>query len=240
MITKEQLEHKYKNEIHANEIVLLAYYIAAVNIESVYQDLSESEEYQSFNGIVLTDTFQLYEQERDMIANLLPDNSNRRTAQKERDIDVVVGNPPYSAGQNSKNDTAENLSYANLDEIFSKTYATKTTATRQTAVYDSYIKAFRWATDRIKDKGVIGFVSNAGWLDGNAMDGMRKCLVEEFSKIYIFHLRGNARTSGEQRRKEKDNVFGMGTRTPVSINILVRNPASTDNGKIFSMTSEII
>ena len=99
LITKDQLEHKYKNEIHANEIVLLAYYIAAVNIESVYQDLSESEEYQSFNGIVLTDTFQLYEQERDMIANLLPDNSNRRTAQKERDIDVVIGNPPYSVGQ---------------------------------------------------------------------------------------------------------------------------------------------
>jgi len=233
LITKDQLEHKYKNEIHANEIVLLAYYIAAVNIESVYQDLSDSEEYQSFNGIVLTDTFQLYEQERDMIANLLPDNSNRRTAQKERDIDVVIGNPPYSAGQKSANDNAANISYENLDRRIEKTYAESSSASNKQDLYDSYIRSIRWATDRIKDKGVIGFVSNAGWIEGNATDGLRKCLVEEFSKIYIFHLRGNQRTQGETSRKEGGKIFGSGSRSPISINILVRNPNSPDNGKIF-------
>ena len=233
LISKDQLERKYLNEIHANEIVLLAYYIAAVNIESVYQDLSSSEEYQSFNGIVLTDTFQLYEQERDMIANLLPDNSDRRTAQKQRDIDVVIGNPPYSAGQKSANDNAANISYENLDERIEKTYAESSSASNKQDLYDSYIRSIRWATDRIKDKGVIGFVSNAGWIEGNATDGLRKCLVEEFSKIYIFHLRGNQRTQGETSRKEGGKIFGSGSRSPISINILVRNPNSPDNGKIF-------
>jgi predicted helicase len=168
-----------------------------------------------------------------MIANLLPDNSNRRTAQKERDIDVVIGNPPYSVGQSSANDNAANVSYENLDLRIEQTYALHTQSNNKNALYDSYIKSFRWASDRIKDKGIIGFVSNAGWLDGNAMDGMRKCLVDEFSKIYIFHLRGNQRTQGEISRKEGGKIFGSGSRTPVSINILVRNPESTDNGKIF-------
>ena len=233
LISEEQIKRKFKSEIHANEIVLLAYYIACINIEAVYDDLVKENQYRSFDGMVLTDTFQLYEQDRDMIANLLPDNSERRTKQKQRDITVIMGNPPYSAGQTSANDDAANLSYKNLDKKIEITYAKLSDSNNKNKLYDSYIRAFRWASDRIGDEGVIGFVTNAGWVDGNATDGFRKCLKDEFSKIYLFHLRGNARTSGELRRKEKGNVFGEGTRTPVVITILVKNKNSTKQGEIY-------
>ena len=238
LIAPEELEHKYKHEIHANEIVLLAYYIAAVNIETVYHELaygslSVNAPYDPFEGILLTDTFQMYtEQKGDQIALLLPDNSERRTRQKELDIRVIVGNPPYSAGQTSANDNAKNIEYRCLDKRIRETYATHSTATLKNSLYDSYIRAFRWASDRIGNAGVMAFVTNAGWIDGNAADGMRKCLAEEFSDLYIFHLRGNARTAGEQRRKERGNVFGEGTRTPVVISVLVKNPDAAEHGRI--------
>ncbi|MBT5632624.1 MAG: hypothetical protein HOJ13_07825 [Nitrospina sp.] len=165
LISEQNLDYKYKYEIHVNEVVLLAYYIAAINIESVYQDLIGENKYQSFNGMVFTDTFQLYEQEKDMIANLLPDNSKRRTKQKERNITVIIANPPYSAGQKSANQNAANISYANLDKRIEQTYAASSTATNKQDLYDSYIRAFSWETDRIGDEGVIGFVSNAGWVE---------------------------------------------------------------------------
>lgn len=233
LIPEQDLDHKYNYEIHVNEMVLLAYYIAAINIESVYQDVKKENKYKPFNGMVFTDTFQLYEQERDMIANLLPDNSNRRTAQKKKEINVVIGNPPYSAGQSSANDNAANISYPNLDRRIEETYVSSSTATNRQDLYDSYIRAFRWASDRLGDDGVIGFVSNAGWIDGNAAGGLRKQLRDEYSKVYIFHLRGNARTSGELRRKEKGNVFGEGTRTPIAITILVKKLDSKAKGQIY-------
>lgn len=235
LISKEQLAYKYQNEIHANELVLLAYYIAAINIESVYHDImSEYGEvgYEPFGGICLTDTFQLYEKD-DLVSALLVDNSARRSKQKKLDIRVIIGNPPYSAGQESANDNNANVGYPLLDEKIRSTYAARSNATNKNALYDSYIRAIRWASDRVKDAGVIGFVSNAGFVEANTADGLRKCLADEFSSIYVFHLRGNARTSGEMRRKEKDNVFGQGTRTPVSISILVKNPKATEHGKIY-------
>lgn len=233
LISKEELAHKFRSEIHANEIVLLAYYIAAVNIESVYQDIAKNDSYEPFNGIVLTDTFQLYEQDHDMIANLLPDNSNRRTAQKELNINVVIGNPPYSAKQKSANDDAANVPYVNLDSSIENTYAKYGNSNNKNALYDSYIRAFRWASDRIGDEGVIGFVTGAGWIDGRAMDGMRKCLADEFTKIYIFHLRGNQRTQGETSLKEGGKIFGGGSRSPIAVTILVKNPASNEKGQIY-------
>ncbi len=234
LIAPEQLKYKYENEIHANEIVLLAYYIAAINIEQVYHDaMNQNEgEYTPFNGICLTDTFQLYEKE-DMVSRLLVDNSSRRQRQKDLDIRVIIGNPPYSVGQNSANDGNANISYKHLDETIRKTYAAQSTATNKNALYDSYIRSIRWATDRIGESGIMAYVSNAGWIEGNAMGGLRKCLAEEYSSLYIFHLRGNARTSGELRRKEKDNVFGMGTRTPIAISLFVKNPKAKEHGKIY-------
>ncbi|MHC2292885.1 putative helicase [Bradyrhizobium barranii subsp. barranii] len=231
LIRPEELEHKYRNEIHANEIILLAYYIGAINIEAAYHGVAGGD-YVPFEGICLTDTFQLYEQDRDLISDLMADNSNRLTRQKELDIRVIVANPPYSVGQGSANDNAANLSYPKLDSRIRETYGARGTATNKNPLYDSYIRAIRWASDRIGNAGVVAYVSNAGWLDANTTDGLRKCLADEFASIHVFHLRGNARTSGEQRRKEKDNVFGQGSRTPVAITLLVKNPNAAEQGQI--------
>lgn len=231
LIPSDKLVYKYKNEIHANELVLLAYYIAAINIEAVYHS-QIIDDYTPFEGICLTDTFQMYEKE-DLVDQVLVDNSARRKRQKSLDIQVIIGNPPYSAGQESINDNNANIRYPALDEKIRQTYAHRSIATNKNSLYDSYIRAIRWASDRISAQGVIGFVTNAGWIDANTADGLRKCLAEEFSSLYIFHLRGNARTSGEQRRKEKDNVFGQGTRTPIAISILVKNPNAEKHGQIY-------
>jgi predicted helicase len=124
------------------------------------------------------------------------------------------------------------VEYPHLDSRIRSTYADRSTATLKNALYDSYIRAIRWASDRIGDSGVIGFVTNAGFLEANTADGLRQCLAEEFSSIYVFHLRGNARTAGELRRKEKDNVFGMGSRAPIAISLLVKNPEAEQHGQI--------
>lgn len=236
IIPKNKLEHKYKHEIHANELVLLAYYIAAINIEATYHGimndnvtgLEESDQifevpYEPFTGICLTDTFQMYESE-DMVEALLVENSSRRKRQKELDIRVIMGNPPYSAGQASANDNNANVSYPKLDERIRSTYAQRSDATNKNALYDSYIRAIRWASDRIGDAGVIGFVTNGGFLEASTADGLRKCLAEEFSSIHVFHLRGNQRTSGELSRREGGKIFDSGSRAPIAISILVKNP----------------
>jgi predicted helicase len=231
LISKEQLAYKYQQEIHANEIVLLAYYIAAINIEQVYHDTMGGE-YLPFNGICLTDTFALYERE-DLATRVPTDNSNRRKKQKGLDIRVIMGNPPYSIGQEKANDNNQNLAYPHLDSRIRNTYAAHSSGGNARNLYDSYIRAIRWASDRIGESGVIGFVTNAGFLETSTADGLRHVLAKEFSNIYIFHLRGNARTSGELRKKERDNVFGQGTRTPIAISILVKNPHSKGSGNIY-------
>ncbi len=238
LIKKEDMLRKYKEEIHCNEIVLLAYYIADVNIESVYHDIMHPEHYETYDGICLTDTFQLNEHgDNDIFSKLFPENSERLKKQKDAPVRVIIGNPPYSVGQKSANDNAQNLSYPHLDNRIATTYVAETNATNKNSLYDSYIKAFRWASDRInqlKDGGIVAFISNGAWIDGNAQDGMRKCLQDEFTSIYVFNLRGNARTSGEQRRKESGNVFGEGSRTPIAITLLVKNPAKKqDKAKIY-------
>lgn len=223
LIAPEELPHKYKHEIHANEIVLLAYYIAAINIEATYHDLMGGE-YQSFEGICLTDTFQLSEKD-DLISYRLEDNSNRRSKQKKLDIRVIVGNPPYSSGQKDDNDNAANVKYPSLDGSIQQTYV-KASSGNPRSLYDSYIRAFRWASNRIEKSGIICYVSNAGYLKGKAADGFRKCLAEEFSSIYVFHLRGDQRTLGEISRKEGGKIFGSGSRAPIAITMLVKNPGA--------------
>ncbi|MBF6618278.1 MAG: DEAD/DEAH box helicase [Candidimonas sp.] len=230
LMTPEQLKKKYKNQIHANEIVLLAYYIAAINIEAVYHDIVGGD-YVPFEGICLTDTFEMYEKE-DLVSDLLEDNSARRKRQKQLDIRVIVGNPPYSAGQTSANDNNANVAYPSLDGRIRSTYADRSTATNKNALYDSYIRAIRWASDRVGDSGVIGFVTNAGFVEANTADGLRQCLAEEFSSIYVFHLRGNQRTSGELSRREGGKIFGSGSRAPIAISLLVKNPDAKEHGQI--------
>ncbi|MFA3360466.1 DEAD/DEAH box helicase family protein [Acinetobacter baumannii] len=236
LIPADRLTYKYKNEIHANEIVLLAYYIASINIETVYHDqmktINPEMEYTPFEGICLTDTFEMYEKE-DLVSKVLVDNSARRKRQKNLDITVIVGNPPYSAGQESGNDNNANVKYPFLDSRIEETYAKHTTATLKNSLYDSYIRAIRWASDRIKDCGVIGFVTNGGYIDSNSADGLRKCLADEFSSLYFFHLRGNQRTSGERSRQEGGKIFGGGSRAPIVIAVLVKNPNAKQYGQIY-------
>lgn len=231
LIPADKLPYKYRHELHANEIVLLAYYIAAINIEEAFHRVT-GQEYEPFPGIVLTDTFQMNEPQSGDIDEGLPENHERAGRQKARDIRVIVGNPPYSVGQDGGNDNNQNLKYAQLDGRIAATYAAHSTATLKNSLYDSYIRAFRWASDRIKDEGIVCFVTNGGWIDGNTMDGFRKTLQDEFSDVYVFNLRGNARTQGELRRKEAGNVFDAGSRTPVAITLLVKRKAHTGKATV--------
>ena len=224
LISRAQLPGKYANEMHANEIMLLAYYIAAVNIEAAYHAEVQADAYERFPGIILTDTFDLQDRP-DLIANFLPENSDQRQRQKDAAIRVIVSNPPWSVGQKSQNDAAQNQKYPELDERIRSSFATHGSAASVRNLYDSYVRAIRWASDRIGKSGVIGFVTNAGWLDSNAMDGMRQCLAKEFTGIYVLHLRGNQRTQGERSRQEGGKVFGGGSRAPVAVTLLVKNPA---------------
>lgn len=239
VISREALTRKYRKEIHANEIVLMAYYIASINIENVYHSLMPDDSYKSFDGICLTDTFQLGEEGSDenLFSEQFPANSKRVIAQKKCPITVIIGNPPYSIGQKSANDNAQNQSYPNLEKHIETTYVEQSEANLNKSAYDSYVKAFRWASDRLSQTkgGVIGFVTNGAWLDANGLDGMRKCFEKEFSSIYVFNLRGNCRTSGEIRRKEGDGIFGLGSRTPIAITILVKKKQEkeTEIAKIF-------
>lgn len=227
LIKPKDLLRKYTSELHANEIVLLAYYIAAINIEAAFHDLAGGD-YQPFEGIVLTDTFQLAEGTAKLDGmDVLEGNSERAKKQQTQDITVVVGNPPYSVGQDSQNDDNQNLKYEVLDERIQQTYVARSTATNKNSLYDSYIRAIRWASDRIKDEGIVAFVSNGGYVDGNTADGLRKSLTDEFDVIYCYNLRGNQRTAGELSRKEGGKIFGSGSRNTVAILILVKGGGDT-------------
>ncbi|BBM56121.1 putative helicase [Leptotrichia trevisanii] len=240
IIKPEDLERKYRYEIYANEIILLAYYIAAVNIENIYYDLRKRNErflngennlnnipYTEFEGICLTDTFQLLEDKREekiLDIGEFKDNLARVKKQNNLSLKVIIGNPPYSIGQKSANDNAQNTKYPRLDKKIAETYSKKSSAGLNKSLYDAYIKAFRWATDRLgSENGIIGFVTNGSWIDGNAAMGFRKSIEEEFSEIYIFNLRGDQRTSGELSRREGGKVFGEGSRAPIAITFLVKN-----------------
>ncbi len=233
--------YKYTSELHANEIMLLAYYIAAVNIEETFHDLYGKDTYVPFEGIVLTDTFEMTENATDENNNqidkaamgaMFEKNSERAQKQMATPIRVIIGNPPYSVGQKSGNDNNQNISYPHLDNMVAKTYVANSRASLTRNAYDTYIKAFRWATDRIGDNGVIGFVTNGAFLDSVALDGFRKCLLEDFNSVYCFNLRGNQRTSGELSRKEGGKIFGSGSRTPVCITILVKKKGVRKDGYV--------
>ena len=231
LIRKEDMLRKYKNEIHCNEIVLLAYYIADVNIESVYHDIMKPETYETYDGICLTDTFQLNEHgDNDIFSQLFPDNSARLQKQKKAPVRVIIGNPPYSAGQKDANDNAQNINYPILDKHISETYIANSETPPNK--YDSYIKAFRWASDRLgKRDGVVAFITNSGWIDKGSYSGFRKCLEKEFSSIYVLDLKGAIRgKSGELAKREGQNIFNI--LTGVAITILIKNSKKTEQCSI--------
>lgn len=230
LISKDDLLRKYTQELHANEIVLLSYYIAAINIEETFHSIMEGD-YKPFEGIVLTDTFESTEKEDSFEDELFGENNERLKRQRKESIFAIIGNPPYSIGQTNENDNNQNQSYPKLDERIDSTYARYSTASLKKSLYDSYIKAFRWASDRIGSKGIIGFVTNGSFIDSNSTNGLRKCLHDEFNYIYVFNLRGDQRTLGEKSRQEGGKIFGSGSRTPIAITILVRD--GTENHEIY-------
>lgn len=222
VIPSEHLKSKFASDIHANELVLLAYYIAAINIEESLH--SKTAEYVPFDGLVLTDTFQIAESSNELDEDGVFEVNNARVIrQRGQSIQVIIGNPPYSAGLTDANKSSKEAKYVDLEQRIRDTFSAKTSARSRASLYDSYLKAFRWASDRVGDRGVIAFVSNGAWLDSKSAEGVRLSLGEEFSKILVVNLKGNARTLGEQRRREGGNVFGDGTRTPVTITFLIRN-----------------
>lgn len=232
LISREDIEHKFNKELHANEMVLLAYYVAAINIEETFHSITGK--YSPFEGIVLTDTFQMTEGNDSLDSlGVFPDNNERVVKQNALDIRVIIGNPPYSKGQKSENDENQNMRYEDLDGRILTTYASGSSAVNKNSLYDSYFKSFRWASDRVHEKGIVAFVSNGGWLDSRSADGFRKSLTSEFNSIHVINLRGNANSQGEKRKKEGGGVFGEGSRTPISITFLVKNPETKDRGKVF-------
>ncbi|MEM7625870.1 MAG: type ISP restriction/modification enzyme [Planctomycetota bacterium] len=238
LIPVQDLQRKFQGELHANEIVLLAYYIAAINIEETYHGLMSSDEekpskYEPFEGIVLTDTFQLSENKQGQIEGTFPENSKRAKRQQQSPIRVVIANPPYSAQQQSENDNNKGLDYPALDNRIAETYAKASNAKLLKNLYDSYIRAIRWASDRIKERGIVGFVTNGSFIDANNMDGLRGCLADEFTSLYVFNLRGNQRTSGETSRKEGGKVFGSGSRATVAITLLVKNHDNKGKSELY-------
>ena len=222
-ITFDDIIRKYTQELHANEIVLLSYYIAAINIEAVFDEINGDEPYTPFEGIVLTDTFESTETEDTLDDSFFGTNDKRLKRQQEKPITAIIGNPPYSIGQTNANDNNKNISYPKLEKRLEETYVVKSSTTLTKGLYDSYVKAFRWASDRLKNQGVIGFVTNGNYLNTNSADGLRAGLYEEFNHLYIFNLRGDQRTLGEQSRREGGKIFGSGSRTPVAISILVKD-----------------
>lgn len=238
LIDPQDLLRKYTQELHANEILLMAYYIAAINIEATFHALQQDNAavsgldqttigYQSFDGIVLTDTFQMTEDGDVLDTKVFTSNSDRVSEQNALDIRVIIGNPPYSAGQTSGNDNNANQKYPTLDESIRATYVEHSSATSSRTSYDSYIRAIRWASNKVltsPNGGVVCYVSNGGYIDSNSADGLRKTLTTEFHDIYVYNLRGNARSAGEMRRKEKDNIFGEGSKTTVAVLLLIKRP----------------
>ena len=228
LIKRDDLARKYRQELHANDIMLLAYYIAAVNIEAAYHEAARAEGYEPFSGVVLTDTFQSYEPDDSMDALLFPCNNARIERQKSLDIRVIISNPPWSA--------TNNRAYPGIDGRVQEAYANTSAASQVQSLYDPYVKAFRLASDRVLGNakgGVVAFVTNGGFIESNAFDGFRKAIAAEFHAVYCYNLRGDARTSGDKRQQEGGGVFDSGSRAGVSILLLVKKPGVSPGATIY-------
>ena len=213
------LEAKYRHELHCNEVMLLPYYIASLNIEQEYYQRTGT--YLPFEGIALADTFELLEQEQREL--FTEENTERVQRQKATDMFVVIGNPPYNMGQVNENDNNKNRTYEIMDDRIAETYVKASDATLRNKLYDPYVKAIRWASDRIEEEGIVAFVTNNGFLDRMAFDGMRKHLAADFDAIYILDLGGNVREN-PKLSGTTHNVFGI--QVGVSINLFLKKNAA--------------
>ena len=222
LIRDEDISRKYHSELFANEILLLAYYIAAVNCESMYGQ--RSGRFEQFNGISLTDTFNTGSID-EHVGDMMASPKRRIKRQRSANITVVIGNPPYSGGQKSANEDNKNISHPELEARVKNTYIKRAPKGNTRGLYNSYVKAIRWASDRIGDSGVIGFVSPSSWISGNSEAGIRACLQEEFTDIWCFDLGGDVKSANWREAGAKP--FGGGSTVGVAITILVKNPQKT-------------
>ena len=227
----DHLPRKYREELHANEILLLAYYIAAVNIENAYREalsgVGRDEHYEPFGGIVLTDTFQMSEEDDPTDQVFFPRNNARAERQLGLDIRVIVSNPPWSRMQRAQSDMNANQPYPTLDASIEANYAAPSAAGLKAPLYDSYTRAIRWASNRVHDSpggGIVGFVTNGSFIDSVSFDGFRKAVAGEFHGVYVYNLRGNTRGTGESVRREGGQTFGQGSRATVAVLLLVKRP----------------
>ncbi len=214
-IRKTKLPYKYADEIHCNEVMLLPYYIASMNIEHEYYRLTG--EYKPFEGICMVDTFGLAEEKQRLL--FTEDNIERVNRQKDSPIFVIIGNPPYNMGQVNENDNNKNRKYKVMDKRVQETYVKDSKATLRNKLSDPYVKAIRWASDRIGNEGIVAFVTNSSFINNKAFDGMRKHLEKDFDAIYIVDLGGNVREN-PKLSGTTHNVFGI--QVGVSINLFVK------------------
>ena len=225
-ISGAALQHKYQHELHCNEVMLLPYYIASLNIEQEYYH--RTRRYLPFEGIVLADTFELLEDKQMQL--FTEENTERVERQKDADMFVVIGNPPYNIGQVNENDNNKNRKYETIDKLLKETYTKDSQATGKVALSDPYVKAILWASRRIGEEGVVVFVTNNGLLDAIACDGMRKHLAQDFDAIYIMDLSGNVRKN-PKLSGTTHNVFGI--QVGVSINFFVKKSNKSEAASIF-------
>ncbi len=225
-IPKSALPHKYAHELHCNEIMLLPYYVASMNIEHEYYEATGK--YEPFEGICLVDTFQTAETEQHELAFFSERNSQRVERQKQSPIRVIIANPPYNAWQQDEMDNNRNRQYATLDRRVKATYSEDSKAQNKNSLSDPYVKAFRFATDRIRDCGVIAYVTNGAFVDSMACDGMRQNLAREFDLIYLLDLGGNVRKN-PKLSGTTHNVFGI--QVGVCITLLVKFPGKAKEAR---------
>ena len=230
------LEEKYRHELHCNEILLLPYYIASLNIEQEY--FQRTGKYLPFDGIALADTFELFEGQQQHIM-FTQENTERVERQKVADMFVVIGNPPYNARQVNENDNNKNRKYEVMDQRITETYVKDSKATLRNKLHDPYVKAIRWASERIGEEGVVAFVTNNGFLDGIAFDGMRKHLYQDFNRIYILDLKGNVRKDSMREGipiGEKHTVFGLAAMVGITVTFFVKSRHYHDHKIYYSGT----
>jgi predicted helicase len=221
-LPKQSLEHKYKHEIHCNEVAILPYYIANLNIEYTYkQKMGVYEEFENICFVDTLDNTSFAGKQLDLFA-MSVENTARIKRQNDRTISVIIGNPPYNANQQNENDNNANRDYPAIDKLIKESYVKHSNA-QKTKVYDMYTRFIRWASDRLGENGIIAFVSNSSFIDSSSYDGFRKVVAKEFNELYIIDTKGNARTTGERRRKEGGNVFSDEIRVGIAVYFLIRN-----------------
>ncbi|MCP4374130.1 MAG: DNA helicase, partial [Deltaproteobacteria bacterium] len=231
------LAYKYEHELHCNEVMLLPYYIAAMNIEHEYMTLTG--EYTPFDGICLMDTFQLAEPaDQPQLAFMTAENATRVDRQKQAPIFVILGNPPYNVGQVNENDNNKNRKYPAMDKRIRETYAKDSKASNKNALSDVYVKAIQWASDRIADEGIVTFITNNSFLEDFAFDGMRKHLMQDFNRIYVLDLKGNVRKDSMREGipiGEEHTVFGLAAMVGIAVSFFIKNKKYEDH-KIYYST----